>query len=149
MSQTDRLPLWYIVPFEPSKSLLLRTLPWLPRACGGQLDFSLIECYDHETAGWAIMTLREAEVNIPVESPVVLLRVFGVHHCPLLGYELEHLYRGLHLLPYPPDLPEVDNRLEDNSLRQLRVIVWTDVSVLAVSYAPSPHAHVCSRAKTR
>ena len=88
----------------------------------------MLESFDHETASWTIMTLQEAEVTVPMTSPVVLLRVFGVLHCPLLGYELELLYRGLRYEPFPADLPEIDNRLEDNSLRHLRVIVWTDVS---------------------
>ncbi|KAI1782413.1 hypothetical protein LXA43DRAFT_1104099 [Ganoderma leucocontextum] len=129
--EDGHVPFWYLVPFEPDVPVLLHDWSWIPMACDDQSGFIMLEVHHPKMGTWINAELDD-NILISHRYPVVLIRVLGVQSMPLFGYELEALYRGHGYPPLPLDLPETDNRVEENAVRQLRAIVWTESEKLPV-----------------
>ena len=125
-----------MVQYTPGVAIQLRDLPWIAATCGDPLGLTVFEQFHYELGEWTIERMHDGEATIIPGSPIVLLRMLGVGLCPLFGHELAGFDRNLGHYYDPALLKEVDNRIDDdNAIRHMRVVAWTEVR----DPFPSPH----------
>ncbi|KAI0705768.1 hypothetical protein C8T65DRAFT_696370 [Cerioporus squamosus] len=132
-TENGHLPFWRMVPFEIGRTLALRDLDWLVAACEHFL-LTPLEILEHGI--WRAHRLDTAELELYDYSPTHLVRLLGVEHCPLLGYELEDIDRYLGI-PRPCPNPEVRDNREWFQLRHVQVVLWKEDGHLPVHHLVS------------